>query len=112
MGGTCRCRQVVFRDPPPPRVRALPTSAASQPRPRQGNAPPHESPPPRTAHQTVQLGLIPVHVYYDIPWIPYEQFFEAEIGFVTSLDELPALLRRLKEMPDVRTTSSTANAYC
>ena len=42
--------------------------------------------------------MIPVHVYYDIPWVPYESFFETEIGFVTSLNELPVLLRRLQNM--------------
>ena len=52
----------------------------------------------------MQLGLIPVHVYYDIPWVPYYDggggFFETKIGFVTSLDGLPALLRRLKNMTE------------
>jgi len=49
--------------------------------------------------ETLQMGLIPVHVYLDIPWVPYRHLFES-IGFSTDVPGLPALLKRLQNMTD------------
>ncbi len=32
--------------------------------------------------ETIQVGLVPVHVYSDVPWVPYADLFK-EIGFVS-----------------------------
>ena len=39
-------------------------------------------------------------MYHDIPWVPYEELFLTEIGFVADLKELPELLARLTNMTD------------
>jgi len=55
----------------------------------------------RTAYhltEILQLGLIPIHVYLDIPWIPYPGVYK-KIGFSTDLDGLPKLMKELKDMP-------------
>jgi hypothetical protein len=41
--------------------------------------------------EAIQMGLVPVHIYSDIPWVPYAKLFE-RIGFSISLESLPALL--------------------
>ena len=46
--------------------------------------------------ETVQMGRVPIHIYSDTPWIPYEKRFRRSIGFATDLADLPALLRRLQ----------------
>jgi len=44
--------------------------------------------------ETLQSGLIPVHIYSDTPWVPYPDLFE-KLGYVVSLGQLPALVARL-----------------
>jgi hypothetical protein len=38
--------------------------------------------------------LIPIRVYIDVPWVPYFDLFKT-LGFVTTVEELPALYQRL-----------------
>jgi len=45
--------------------------------------------------ETVQMGRVPIHVYSDTPWLPYEALYRDSIGFATDLARLPALLRAL-----------------
>lgn len=49
----------------------------------------------RTAYhlmEALQMGLVPVHVYSDIPWVPYADLFRQELGFVTDLHGLDQLI--------------------
>jgi len=48
--------------------------------------------------ETIQAGLIPIYIYSDIPWVPYPELFK-ELGYVTNLTGLPALLDRLRRTP-------------
>jgi len=43
------------------------------------------------------MGLIPIHVHMDVPWIPYLQLYRTW-GFVTTVDDLPQLYERLQHM--------------
>eukprot|EP00931_Biecheleriopsis_adriatica_P046897 TRINITY_DN26988_c0_g1_i2.p1 TRINITY_DN26988_c0_g1~~TRINITY_DN26988_c0_g1_i2.p1 ORF type:complete len:172 (-),score=25.83 TRINITY_DN26988_c0_g1_i2:13-528(-) len=46
--------------------------------------------------ETLQMGLVPIHVYYDIPWVYYGKLWhEEQIGFVTHCDGLKDLLSRI-----------------
>ena len=38
------------------------------------------------------MGLVPIHVYTDRPWVPYEGLFLARAGFATSVGGLEDLL--------------------
>ena len=49
--------------------------------------------------ETVQLGLIPIHVYSDRPWIPYAHLFDS-VGFATNVFGLPRLVWRLAWLGD------------
>ena len=44
------------------------------------------------------MGLVPVYVYSDVPWVPYADLFP-RVGFVANLTSLPALLRELAVTP-------------
>lgn len=44
--------------------------------------------------ETLQMGLIPIHVYLDVPWVPYLKLFET-LGFIATVEELPALVQML-----------------
>ena len=46
--------------------------------------------------EIIQLGLIPIHVYDDIPWIPYRALFESDIGFIATLGSLPGVLETIR----------------
>eukprot|EP00667_Euglena_gracilis_P017364 EG_transcript_18288 len=51
----------------------------------------------RTAYhlaEVVQMGLIPIYIYSDVPWIPYRQLFR-KFGFATNLSALPTTLRHI-----------------
>jgi len=50
-------------------------------------------------HETLHRGLIPIHIYSDVPWVPYPERVE-EVGFITNMTGLPALLSRLLTMSD------------
>jgi len=45
----------------------------------------------------LQLGLVPVHVYLDIPWVPYSDLYKT-IGFSTDVRGLPDLMRKINDM--------------
>lgn len=47
--------------------------------------------------EVLQLGLIPIHVYLDIPWVPYPDVYE-KIGFSTDLKGLPKLMKKINDM--------------
>ena len=47
--------------------------------------------------EILHLGLIPIHVYYDIPWLPYPDLYH-KIGFSTDLEGLPKLLKKINDM--------------
>lgn len=44
------------------------------------------------------MGLIPIHLYTDIPWVPYADLFGDKngIGYTTTVEELEALVDRLQ----------------
>ena len=44
------------------------------------------------------MGLIPIYVYSDVPWVPYALLFR-KVGYITDLDGLPPLLRALHRTP-------------
>ena len=45
--------------------------------------------------EALQMGVVPIHVYSDVAWVPYARVFET-VGFVARVAELPALLARLR----------------
>lgn len=47
--------------------------------------------------EILQLGLIPIHVYMDVPWVPYPDVYE-QIGFSTDLKGLPKLMKKINDM--------------
>lgn len=49
--------------------------------------------------EAIQRGLIPIHVYTDMPWVPYPQLYD-KIGFKTTVEALPELLLKLRNMTD------------
>lgn len=59
--------------------------------------------------ETLQLGLVPIHVYSDRPWLPYERIFES-CGFATSVFGLPWLLWRLASLSDAELLAREARA--
>ncbi len=52
--------------------------------------------------ETLQLGLVPVVVHTDVPWIPYAARVEAEAASVSSVFGLPWLLLRLSRQTDAQ----------
>ena len=46
--------------------------------------------------EILQLGLVPVHVYLDIPWVPYSDLYKT-IGFSTAVKGLPELMRKIND---------------
>ena len=44
--------------------------------------------------ETLQMGLLPIYVYSDVPWLPYDHIFR-RFGYATTVDALPQLLHRL-----------------
>merc|ERR1712151_125533 len=47
--------------------------------------------------ESLQMGLIPIYIFSDVPWVPYPRLFD-RVAFVTELDGLTALLLRLRNM--------------
>ncbi len=47
--------------------------------------------------ETFQMGLIPIHVYSDIPWVPYGDLYDT-IGFKTNISFLPTLLEHVASL--------------
>ena len=60
--------------------------------------------------EALQLGLLPVVVHTDAPWIPYATRVEAEAGFVSSVYGLPWLLLRLSRKSDAEIEAREARA--
>ena len=54
--------------------------------------------------ETLQMGLIPIHVYNieDIPWLPYANSVLKNVSFTTTVENLPALIQELDQLPDTR----------
>jgi hypothetical protein len=48
--------------------------------------------------EILQSGLVPIHVYLVVPWVPYRTLYEAKLGYLTDLNGLPNLLKRLQNM--------------
>ena len=48
-------------------------------------------------YEILQLGLIPIHLYWDTPWIAYPDLYK-KIGFSTDLEGLPELLKKINDM--------------
>ena len=48
-------------------------------------------------YEILNLGLIPIQVYSDIPWLPYPDLYK-KIGFSTDLEGLPNLLKKINDM--------------
>ena len=47
--------------------------------------------------EALQMGLIPIHVYLDQPWIPYGDFL-GNITYSVQLDQLPGLIAKLEKL--------------
>eukprot|EP00930_Biecheleria_cincta_P059449 TRINITY_DN45184_c0_g1_i1.p1 TRINITY_DN45184_c0_g1~~TRINITY_DN45184_c0_g1_i1.p1 ORF type:complete len:563 (-),score=77.26 TRINITY_DN45184_c0_g1_i1:155-1843(-) len=46
--------------------------------------------------ETIQMGFVPIYVWMDTPWIPYEELWtEEKIGFMTDCNGLKDLLTRI-----------------
>ena len=41
------------------------------------------------------MGRVPIHIYSDIAWVPYEKLFRRQLGFVVPISRLPSLLQWL-----------------
>ena len=59
--------------------------------------------------ETLQLGLIPIHVYSDRPWLPYARVFHS-CGYAASVFGLPRLLWRLVWLTDAEVLAREARA--
>ena len=46
--------------------------------------------------EIIQLGRIPIYIYDDKPWIPYESLFRKKIGFVATNTNVGILLHKLQ----------------
>ena len=46
--------------------------------------------------EVIQMGLVPLSIYSDVPWIPYADLFR-NIGWSSSLAQLPELLERMAQ---------------
>ena len=60
--------------------------------------------------EIVNLGLVPIHVFSDVPFVPYADLFAAQLGFVSDVAGLPTLLRRLRAMPAAQLEAREAAA--
>jgi hypothetical protein len=49
--------------------------------------------------EALQMGLIPIHVYQDQPWLPYGNLMK-NISYSVTIEELPDLISELSKMPD------------
>lgn len=48
--------------------------------------------------ETLQSNCVPIYVYSDEPWLPYQELFDS-IGYKTSFEELPHLAKQLASLP-------------
>jgi hypothetical protein len=59
--------------------------------------------------EILQSGLIPLYVYDDTPWIPYATLFhEKKLGYSSTVEGLPDMLRVLRKMSDSDFTEQEA----
>ena len=49
--------------------------------------------------EALQMGLIPIQVYQDEPWLPYENLMK-NISYTVNSENLPDLITQLSKMPD------------
>ena len=55
--------------------------------------------------EALQMGLIPIHIYIDQPWLPYAKNIIKSVSFAVTVDELPDLVANLSKMPDAEIES-------
>lgn len=58
----------------------------------------------RTSYHVVEIlqsGLIPVHVYSDVPWMPYQNLMQ-KVSFTTSIDDFPEFMKKLAKIDDAK----------
>jgi hypothetical protein len=54
----------------------------------------------RTAYhvmEVLQMGLVPIYVYSDVPWVPYEDLFRT-VGYVSSVRDLGRVMATVKSL--------------
>jgi hypothetical protein len=63
--------------------------------------------------EVLQTGLIPIHVYQDIPWVPYRRLYEHKLGYLTTVKGLSDLLKELRNMSadDFRQREAQIESY-
>mmetsp|Transcript_11713 Transcript_11713/g.27172 ORF Transcript_11713/g.27172 Transcript_11713/m.27172 type:complete len:163 (+) Transcript_11713:672-1160(+) len=49
--------------------------------------------------EALQMGLIPIQVYQDQPWLPYGDIMQ-NISYSVTNEDLPGLIEQLSKMPD------------
>lgn len=42
------------------------------------------------------MGLVPIYIYDQVPWIPYQTLYKLNWGFLTSIAEFPKLISQLR----------------
>jgi hypothetical protein len=60
--------------------------------------------------EAVQMGLVPLHVFLDVPWVPYKDTVFRELGYSVDLKDLEALLADLAGLEGGATTEAEAAA--
>jgi hypothetical protein len=61
--------------------------------------------------ETWQMGLIPIHVYTDIPWVPYQELVEREqLAIMVPFKQLPSLVVEMMEHWNASETVTTVVA--
>ena len=48
--------------------------------------------------ETIQMGRVPLYVYSDTPWIPYERLFRRHLGFACNVHDLPGTLKSVTNL--------------
>ena len=59
--------------------------------------------------ETLQRGLVPLHVYMDTPWVPYRTVYEEQLGLLASVDELSDM--RFPSLADLRARERRIASY-
>jgi hypothetical protein len=58
-------------------------------------------------YEAVHMGLLPVYIYSDIPWLPYGKLYDT-FGLHTSINDFPAMLKKLRNITDEEVNSLAA----
>jgi|GEM_PF-6698298 len=64
--------------------------------------------------EAIQMGLVPVHLYTDTPWVPYHDTVYPQLGYVAELANLSSLLDHLKapaSMAELEAKEAAAMKY-